>query len=97
MSRISTVAYGWGALCVASGVAYYYAKKSMDQKRRDTPLRASRMSGSKSLSDRTSQSDKTPGDSPYKTSSPGVRADPSMQSDATGVSGITGASAVKEQ
>ncbi|KAJ1963978.1 hypothetical protein H4R35_007189 [Dimargaris xerosporica] len=38
MNRPSSVAYGWGALIVAAGVAFYYARKDIDARRRSMPV-----------------------------------------------------------
>ncbi|KNE71126.1 hypothetical protein AMAG_15795 [Allomyces macrogynus ATCC 38327] len=35
MNTPSSVAYGWGVLIVAAGVAYHFAKKDIDAKRRE--------------------------------------------------------------
>ncbi|KNE69841.1 hypothetical protein AMAG_20058 [Allomyces macrogynus ATCC 38327] len=35
MNTPGSVAYGWGVLIVAAGVAYHFAKKDIDAKRRE--------------------------------------------------------------
>ncbi|RSH87352.1 hypothetical protein EHS25_003261 [Saitozyma podzolica] len=42
MNTAGSVAYGWGALIVAAGVSFYYAKKEIDARRRDQQLRGAR-------------------------------------------------------
>ncbi|WRT66344.1 uncharacterized protein IL334_003299 [Kwoniella shivajii] len=42
MNTAGSVAYGWGALIVAAGVSYYYAKKDIDAKRKDATARGNR-------------------------------------------------------
>ncbi|KAJ1974391.1 hypothetical protein H4R34_004734 [Dimargaris verticillata] len=38
MNHPSSVAYGWGALILAAGVAFYYARKDIDARRRSLPV-----------------------------------------------------------
>lgn len=42
MNTLGSVAYGWGALCLAAGVGFYFAKKEIDQRRRDQQHRGER-------------------------------------------------------
>ncbi|WWC61830.1 uncharacterized protein I303_104415 [Kwoniella dejecticola CBS 10117] len=42
MNTAGSVAYGWGALIVAAGVSFYYAKKEIDARRKDATLRGNR-------------------------------------------------------
>ncbi|OCF36872.1 hypothetical protein I317_03267 [Kwoniella heveanensis CBS 569] len=42
MNTAGSVAYGWGALIVAAGVSFYYAKKEIDARRKDAQIRGAR-------------------------------------------------------
>ncbi|WVQ82347.1 hypothetical protein IAT38_004475 [Cryptococcus sp. DSM 104549] len=42
MNTIGSVAYGWGALIVAAGVSYVWAKKEIDGRRKDAQLKGTR-------------------------------------------------------
>ncbi|KIR55816.1 hypothetical protein I315_01698 [Cryptococcus gattii Ru294] len=42
MNTAGSVAYGWGALIVAAGVSFYYAKKEIDSRRKEAQIKGTR-------------------------------------------------------
>ncbi|KAK8864386.1 hypothetical protein IAR55_001634 [Kwoniella newhampshirensis] len=42
MNTAGSVAYGWGALIVAAGVSFYYAKIEIDGRRKEAQLKGTR-------------------------------------------------------
>ncbi|WWD17317.1 hypothetical protein CI109_101757 [Kwoniella shandongensis] len=42
MNTAGSVAYGWGALIVAAGISFYYAKQEIDARRKDAQIKGTR-------------------------------------------------------